>query len=224
LASRLASWQPRPKALSFSLRVRRSTRSGAHVTPRMGWRRDTLENKRPHEEKAQGKLGRWLSEDQHPGGLGHLAYNDISGRCAGHEEVEHLATRYSEIFRDAGRMPTAVLPSQFLKSALKCPPIADSKSANPVRFPPGFAKLATKPLPTGSPTNTKTMGMVVVSRCRTAVTVFVLGTMTSGVPKRWLFPQHHLEKIPSAGLLVAADRATAHAPQAATSPHCREGK
>jgi hypothetical protein len=68
------------------------------------------------------------------------------------------------------------------------------------------------------------MGMVVVSRCRTAVTVFVLGTMTSGVPKRWLFPQHHLEKIPSAGLLVAADRATAHAPQAATSPHCREGK
>jgi len=30
-------------------------------------------------------------------------------------------------------------------------------------LPPGFSRLAAKPLPTGSPTNTKTRGMVLVS-------------------------------------------------------------
>ena len=35
---------------------------------------------------------------------------------------------------------------------------------NPVMFPPGRARLATRPLPTGSAANVTTMGMVVVAR------------------------------------------------------------
>jgi hypothetical protein len=34
---------------------------------------------------------------------------------------------------------------------------------NPVMFPPGRARLATSPLPTGSATNVMTMGMMVVA-------------------------------------------------------------
>ncbi len=35
---------------------------------------------------------------------------------------------------------------------------------NPVMFPPGRARLATRPAPTGSATNVATMGMVAVAR------------------------------------------------------------
>ena len=45
------------------------------------------------------------------------------------------------------------------------PPIAGSKCMNPVTLPPGRARLATKPLPTGLPTSTNTIGIVRV-RCR----------------------------------------------------------
>jgi hypothetical protein len=38
-----------------------------------------------------------------------------------------------------------------------------STKEKPVAFPPGRAKLATKPAPTGSLTNTKTIGTVRVS-------------------------------------------------------------
>ena len=60
------------------------------------------------------------------------------------------------------------------------PPISASKIANPVMLPPGRAKLATKPLPTGSPTRTKRIGIVEVSFCRIAVTKLEVGTIRSG--------------------------------------------
>jgi hypothetical protein len=56
-----------------------------------------------------------------------------------------------------------------------------TKTGNPVTFPPGWAKLATRPLPTGSPKDANTIGMVVVSRRTVSVTWFVLVTITLGV-------------------------------------------
>jgi hypothetical protein len=41
--------------------------------------------------------------------------------------------------------------------------MAGSKFWNPLIFPPGRAKLATKPLPTGSETWVNTIGIVLVS-------------------------------------------------------------
>jgi hypothetical protein len=52
---------------------------------------------------------------------------------------------------------------------------------NPVMLPPGRAMLATNPLPIGSETDTKTMGIVRVA-CISAVTTGVLWpTMQSGL-------------------------------------------
>ena len=58
-------------------------------------------------------------------------------------------------------------------------PIVFSKLANPVTLPPGCGRLVTNPLPTGSPTNTNTIGMARVSCRRISVTWLVLGTITS---------------------------------------------
>jgi hypothetical protein len=58
--------------------------------------------------------------------------------------------------------------------------IVGSLKVKPVALPPGRAKLATKPLPIGSATIAKTMGMVRVC-CSSAVVVgVVLERMTSG--------------------------------------------
>src|SRR6266436_3284012 len=46
-----------------------------------------------------------------------------------------------------------------LSSSSHLPVIVGSITVNPVALPPGWAKLSTKPLPTGSATITKTMGM-----------------------------------------------------------------
>jgi hypothetical protein len=54
----------------------------------------------------------------------------------------------------------------------------------PVTFPPGRARLATNPMPTGSETSTMTMGMVDVAR-RAAMTGGVAhATMTSTLLRR----------------------------------------
>jgi hypothetical protein len=45
-----------------------------------------------------------------------------------------------------------------------------SMNVKPVMFPPGRARLATKPCPTGSLTTEKTIGMVWVARFRAAMT------------------------------------------------------
>src|SRR6516225_6547585 len=59
-----------------------------------------------------------------------------------------------------------------LSSSNHLPPSEPSKAWKPVTFPPGRARLATKPLPTGSETVAKTMGMVRVC-CRSAAVVGV---------------------------------------------------
>ena len=53
------------------------------------------------------------------------------------------------------------------------PAISGDKSDRPVTLPPGRARLATRPLPTGSVTVTKTIGMTAVA---------CLAAMTTGVP------------------------------------------
>jgi hypothetical protein len=60
-------------------------------------------------------------------------------------------------------------------------PISEgSKLVKPVELPPGRAMLATNPLPKGSDTPTKTIGMVCVSRMSAAVAGVELLTSTSG--------------------------------------------
>ncbi len=48
-------------------------------------------------------------------------------------------------------------------------------SVLPVMLPPGLARLATNPLPTGLPTFAMTMGIVFVARCATRVAVVLAG-------------------------------------------------
>jgi hypothetical protein len=67
-----------------------------------------------------------------------------------------------------------------LSSSTHLPPSEPTIAWKPVTLPPGCAKLATKPLPTGSETVAKTMGMVRVC-CRSAAVVGVTAErMTSG--------------------------------------------
>src|SRR5262249_45882604 len=51
-------------------------------------------------------------------------------------------------------------PSNMRRSSSHLPPSASSLTAKPVTLPPGRGKLAIKPLPTGSATVAKTIGMV----------------------------------------------------------------
>ena len=52
-----------------------------------------------------------------------------------------------------------------LSSSIHLPPSDDSRLMNPVMLPPGCGRLLTNPLPTGSDTMRKTMGIDLVSRC-----------------------------------------------------------
>src|SRR5262245_44258268 len=68
----------------------------------------------------------------------------------------------------------------FLEQLEHLPPIVGSKLVNPVRFVPGRARLATRPLPIGFATCKNTIGAAAVS-WRNATTAGVLSaTMTSG--------------------------------------------
>src|SRR5262249_52986439 len=58
--------------------------------------------------------------------------------------------------------------------------IAASTLMNPVTLPPGRARLATKPSPTGSPTSANTIGIVRVCRYTAAVAGVVHAKITSG--------------------------------------------
>ena len=55
-----------------------------------------------------------------------------------------------------------------------------SKFVNPVVFPPGRARLATKPEPTGSTTATNTIGAERVACCNATTATLLLARMTSG--------------------------------------------
>jgi hypothetical protein len=59
------------------------------------------------------------------------------------------------------------------------PLISGARVDNPVMFPPGRARLATKPLPTGSSSNVMTIGIVEVAPLAGWVAVGPLVTMTS---------------------------------------------
>src|SRR5437763_589115 len=61
------------------------------------------------------------------------------------------------------------------------PVILASYNIRPVVFPPGRARLATTPAPTGSDTYTKTIGIVRVFACNALTTGVVPAKMTSGL-------------------------------------------
>src|SRR6266853_5507548 len=60
-------------------------------------------------------------------------------------------------------------------------PKVGSGWVKPVRLPPGWARLATKPWATGSLTATKTIGIVRVVRCIAAVAGLATAISTLGV-------------------------------------------
>jgi hypothetical protein len=64
--------------------------------------------------------------------------------------------------------------------SIHLPPIENSNAVNPVMLPPGRAKLATNPWPTGSETDTNTIGIVRVSCWNAANPSVALAKMTSG--------------------------------------------
>src|SRR5215471_9642701 len=64
-----------------------------------------------------------------------------------------------------------------LSSSTHLPAIVGSVKIKPVTLPPGRAKLATKPLPIGSATIAKTMGMVSVCSSSAVVVGVVLDRM-----------------------------------------------
>src|SRR6516165_321791 len=73
-------------------------------------------------------------------------------------------------------MPGAI--SRSISSHL--PAIDASKLVKPVMLAPGCAMLATSPLPSGSETWTKTIGIVSVALCRASPLGVVCATITSG--------------------------------------------
>ncbi len=54
----------------------------------------------------------------------------------------------------------AAFAGGFIATRLHLPAIVGSNRTNPVTLPPGRGKLATNPLPTGSATMAKTIGIV----------------------------------------------------------------
>src|SRR5262249_8779419 len=67
-----------------------------------------------------------------------------------------------------------------LSSASHFPTIPSSYSIIPVRFPPGRARLATSPEPTGSDTLAKTIGMAPLSRRKAVAAGVEYASRTSG--------------------------------------------
>jgi hypothetical protein len=57
-----------------------------------------------------------------------------------------------------------MLGTASFRSSSRFPPSSGAMKVNPVMFPPGRARLATSPLPTGSAIGLKTMGIVLVAR------------------------------------------------------------
>src|SRR3954462_4970452 len=75
------------------------------------------------------------------------------------------------------------LGATFFSSCSHFPPISGSKFANPVRFPPGRARLATKPTPTGSEIPVNTIGIVWVSFRRAAKIGVLFQKIASGAER-----------------------------------------
>jgi hypothetical protein len=67
-----------------------------------------------------------------------------------------------------------------LRNSIHLPSIDASMLMNPVRFPPGCGRLATKPLPTGAETMTNTIGMILVVDASAAVAGVACPSSTSG--------------------------------------------
>src|SRR5262249_4673708 len=85
-------------------------------------------------------------------------------------------SQYSKYVAVAGLNRKATLATRgaiSLSSSSHLPAIAGSIVTKPVTFPPGRGKLATKPLPIGSATSAKTMGMLRVS-CSIVAVIGVL--------------------------------------------------
>ena len=76
-----------------------------------------------------------------------------------------------------------MLGAASLSTPSHLPPIAGSKFWKPVTLPPGRARPATKPLPTGSEICVNTIGMVLVSRRTSANAGLDETTITSGAER-----------------------------------------
>jgi len=84
---------------------------------------------------------------------------------------------------DGGLYIKVILPTLgaiSFKSSAHLPPSDGTMGVKPVALPPGRGRLATKPLPTGSATNRKTIGMVWVCCSITRAVGVLVVTIKSG--------------------------------------------
>src|SRR5438132_6034060 len=88
----------------------------------------------------------------------------------------------------------------------------------PVMFPPGRARLATRPAPTGSPTDAKTIGMTVVARLA-AATAAVPWVMVTSTLRRTNSLEISAFRAPLRPPVLDCDVATFHPTQLMKSSH-----
>ena len=118
------------------------------------------------DEEGVGPLARERCEGciDLPAGAG---VEDLDLHADGARSRLHVSSRWPRRLRSVGLTSTATRAAaghqlaQEFQAAL--PPTPPTKKLMPVRFPPGRARLATRPSLTGSSPTTKTMGIVVVA-------------------------------------------------------------
>src|SRR5262249_40125115 len=125
-------------------------------------------------------IGLRVGSDQHADAPHPLAllrlHRERPGRRAA-EQRDELATFH---LRGHSMTSSAMASRISWIVSTHLPPIENSKEVNPVMFPPGRAKLGTKPCPTGSATFTKTIGIDGVSCAMAASAGVAAATITSG--------------------------------------------
>ena len=93
-----------------------------------------------------------------------------------------IACRMNRCAEATQRTPTGErVGTVSLSSASHFVFISSEAFDNPVMFPPGLARPAISPLPTGSPKIATTMGVVVVACLSAATTALLAATSTSGL-------------------------------------------
>ena len=107
------------------------------------------------------------------------------------------------------------LGASFLSSSSHFPLRLYSNALNPVVLPPGRARLATNPAPTGSMTFANTIGTLWVTRCNAARFTLAEAKMTSGVSDT-----NSAAYLSDSADLPAAQRTSKRTLRPSTQPNC----
>jgi hypothetical protein len=122
------------------------------------------------------------------------AHYCIMVRVSGPTEYKDACTIYSCAISGAPLLSS----SRHTGRSNHLPAIVGSKITKPVTLPPGRAKLSTKPLPTGSETLVKTIGMVRVCCSKAAVVGVLCDRTRSGWSAMRSFARRGISPVPGA--------------------------